>query len=129
MTVSQLSSGISHYEDLRGKKVGAPKGTTISKFLEKENISYIEYDDFNQTLKDLENKRLDAVVGDAAVAQYYAQTKGKGKVIAAGDVFAKDSIAFAFNENSPYFETINQELLKMQEDGFFRELQEKYFGK
>jgi len=129
LTVSQLSSSISSYKDLYGKKIGAPKGTTISQFLDKNNIPYIEYDDFNQTLTELKNKRLDAVVGDAAVSQYYVKTQGNGALITAGDVFAKDNIAFAFSEDSAYFETINSELITMQEDGRFQELQEKYFGR
>jgi polar amino acid transport system substrate-binding protein len=128
LTVAELNNGISHYEDLKGKKVGAPKGTTISDFLDKHNIGYIEYDDFSQTLKDLESKKLDAIVGDAAVSRYYAQNDGKNKVAVAGDVFAKSSIAFVFKENSLNFEKINQTLIIMQEDGSFDHIAEKYFG-
>ncbi|MGH1487638.1 MAG: transporter substrate-binding domain-containing protein [Cellvibrionaceae bacterium] len=128
LTVAELSSSISHYDDLRGKKIGAPKGTTISEFLDKQNIHYTEYSDFSETLVDLENKKLDAIVGDAAVSRYYAQTEGQGKVATAGEVFAKSNIAFAFSEESPYFEAINRALINMQEDGSFAEIQQKYFG-
>lgn len=128
LTVAQLDTGISHYNDLRGKRVGAAKGTTISEFLDKQNIAYIEYDDFSQSLADLEAKKLDAIVGDAAVSRYYAQSQGKGKVVAAGEVFAKSNIAFAFREDSPHFETINKALITLQEDGEFDVIQEKYFG-
>jgi len=129
LTVSQLSSDISSYKDLYGKKVGAPKGTTMSQFLEKNNIAYIEYNDFTESLVDLKNEKIDAVVGDAAVSQYYVKNESNGSLATAGDVFAKDNIAFAFTEDSPYFESINSELIKMQEDGKFGELQEKYFGR
>ncbi len=128
LTVAELSSGINHYNDLRGKKVGAPKGTTISDFLDKENIRYIEYDDFSQSLEDLEQKKLDAIVGDAAVSRYYAQNQGQGKVAIAGGVFSKSNIAFAFSEDSPFFEPINTALITMQEDGSFNQLKQKYFG-
>ncbi len=128
LTVAELSGGINHYNDLRGKKVGAPKGTTISDFLDKENIRYIEYDDFSQSLADLEQKKLDAIVGDAAVSRYYAQNQGQGKVTIAGDVFSKSNIAFAFSEDSPFFEPINAALITMQEDGSFDQLKQKYFG-
>ena len=128
LTVSQLSSGITSYQDLHGKKVGAPKGTTISQFLDKNSIPYIAYDDFNLSLADLKAKKIDAVVGDAAVSQYYVQNESNGTLVTAGEVFAKDNIAFAFTEDSPFFEAINSELIKMQEDGSFSVLQEKYFG-
>jgi polar amino acid transport system substrate-binding protein len=129
LTVAELNTGISHYEDLRGKKIGAPKGTTISEFLDKQNINYVEYDDFSETLADLENKKLDAIVGDAAVSRFYAQTDGRNKVAIAGEVFSTSNIAFVFNENSPHFELINGSLITMQEDGSFAEIAEKYFGK
>ena len=129
LTVSQLNSGISSYQDLYGRKVGAPKGTTISQFLEKENIPYIEYDDFNQTLADLKTQKLDAVVGDAAVSQFYVQNQANSTLVISGEVFAKDNIALAFAEESPYFERVNGELIKMQEDGRFQRLQTEYFGR
>ena len=128
LTVAELSNGINSYEDLRGKTVGAPKGTTISEFLDRQQIPYRQYDDFSQTLTDLEAGKLEAIVGDAAVARYYAQTQGKGTVAIAGEVFATSNIAFAFPENSPHFEIINQALIAMQEDGSFGELQQRYFG-
>lgn len=128
LTVAELSNGISGYEDLRGKKVGASKGTTISEFLEKQNINYIEYSDFLDSLEALENGKVDAIVGDAAVSRYYSQNAGQGKVRIAGEVFAKSNIAFAFPENSPYFESINTTLINMQEDGSFDRIKQKYFG-
>jgi polar amino acid transport system substrate-binding protein len=128
LTIAELSNSINSYEDLKGKKIGAPKGTTISEFLDKHNINYTEYNDFSEVLIALENKRIDAAIGDAAVSRYYAQTRGQGKVSIAGEVFAKSNIAFAFPEDSPYFETINTTLIAMQEDGSFAKIKNKYFG-
>jgi len=128
LTVAELSTGISSYEDLRGKKIGAAKGTTISEFLDKHNINYVEHSDFSESLKELEKGKVDAIVGDAAVSRYYASNLGKGKVSIAGDIFAKSNIAFVFSENSPYFELINTTLINMQEDGSFDNLRDQYFG-
>lgn len=128
LTVSQLSTGISSYKDLYGKKVGAPKGTTMSRFLDNHDITYVEYDDFSQTLVDLKKNKIEAVVGDAAVSQYYIQTNHDNALVIAGDVFAKDNISFAFTENSPHFESINSALIKMKEDGRFESIRKKYFG-
>jgi len=128
LTISELQTGIESYEDLRGKKVGAPKGTTISNFLDKQNISYIQYDDFTEVLADLEDKKLDAGVGGAAVSQYYAATEGAGKIITAGPVFAPDDIGFAFPEDSRYYEQMNTLLIEAKEDGTYEALRVKYFG-
>lgn len=128
LTVAELNTGINSYEDLRGKRIGAAKGTTISEFLDQKNIGYIEYEDFLQSLDALEQGRVDAIIGDAAVSRYYAQNQGKGKVAIAGEIFAKSNIAFAFPEDSPYYEIINTSLINMQEDGSFSRLRSRYFG-
>jgi len=129
LTISELQTGIESYEDLRGKKVGASQGTTISDFLDKQNISYIPYEDFTDVLTDLENGSLEAGVGGAAVSQYYAATEGAGKLVTAGPVFAPDNIGFAFPEESQYFEELNQLLIQAKEDGTYQQLRVKYFGK
>ncbi|MGB0844118.1 MAG: transporter substrate-binding domain-containing protein [Alphaproteobacteria bacterium] len=128
LTVAQLSSSISSYEDLRGKKVGAAKGTTISAFLDRHHVAYTPYDDFADVLKDLENGKLEAAVGSAAVSQHYASNKGKGLISTAGEVFARDQLALAFPENSPYFEKINGGLIGLKQDGTFDRLRRQYFG-
>lgn len=128
LTVAELSNGISSYKDLRGKVIGAPKGTTISEFLDRQNINYVEHIDFTESLRELEKGNVEAIIGDAAVSRYYAKTAGQGKVAIAGGIFAKSNIAFVFPENSPYFESINTTLINMQEDGSFDQLRQKYFG-
>lgn len=128
LTISELQTGIESYEDLRGKKVGAPTGTTISDFLDKQNISYVEYDDFSQVINDLEGGGLDAAVGGAAVSQYYAANEGAGKLVTAGEVFAPDNIGLALPEDSQYFEELNTLLIETKEDGTYERLLEKYFG-
>jgi len=129
LTVAELSSSINSYDDLRGKKVGAAKGTTIAAFLDDQRISYREYEDFSEVLKALETEKIDAAVGGAAVSQFYASVTGKGKVQLAGGVFAPDQLAFAFPENSPYFEKINGGLIGLKQDGTYQKLRQKYFGR
>ncbi len=128
LTISELQTGIESYEDLRGKKVGAPTGTTISKFLDEKKIPYVEYGDFTEVLRDLEDRKIDAAVGGAAVSQYYVTTKGAGKVVTAGPVFAPDNIGSAFPEDSKYFEQLNTLLIEAKENGTYEQLRLKYFG-
>ena len=129
LTVSELTSGVNSYRDLFGTKVGIARGTTTSKFAEAVGLPYIEFDDYLQAVAALEAGQLDATIGGAATAQYYANHKGAGKIIAAGDVFAPDKIGIALPENSTYYEDINRTLLEIKEDGTYARLQQKYFGK
>ncbi len=129
LTVSELTSGINSYKDLFGKKVGLARATTISRFADSVGLPYVEYDDYLQAVAALEAGELDAIIGGAATAQYYARNAGAGKIIAVGDVFAPDKIGMAMPENSPLYEGINQTLLEIKEDGTYAKLRKKYFGR
>lgn len=128
LTLSELSGDIESYKDLNKFKVGAPEGTTISEFLDNEDINYIPFDDFNKALKALENKELEAVVGDAAVVERYVKNRNDDTLKIVGPLFAKDDIGIAFPENSSYFEDINSALIKMKRDGRYEKLVKKYFS-
>lgn len=128
LTVAELSSDIQSVRDLHGKRVGAPVGTTIATFLDENQVAYTPYDDFTDVLAAVSDGELDAAVGDAPVVQQYAATVGNGHVRVVGDVFAPDSIALAFPEDSPYLETFNQTLLAMKHDGSYERLRVQYFG-
>ena len=128
LTVSELTSGIKSYKDLFGKKVGIARATTTSKFADQAGLPYIEFDDYLQAVSALEAGELDAAIGSAATAQYYANHRGAGKIIAAGEVFAPDKIAMALPENSPLYEDVNRTLIEIKEDGTYAKLKQKYFG-
>ncbi len=128
LTVAQLQSGIQTIDDLRGKNVGAPKGTTISAFLDKHAVAYTEYDDFSQVLDDVAAQTLDAGVGDAAVVRFHAANEGANDIALAGEVFAPDLLALAFPEDSKYQEVFNKGLARLREDGTLAQLEQKYFG-
>ena len=128
LTVSELTSGISSYRDLFGKKVGIARATTTSKFADGAGLPYVEFDDYLQAVAALEAGSLDATIGGAATAQYYANHQGAGKIVAAGDVFAPDKIGIALPENSALYEDINRTLLEIKEDGTYDKIRKKYFG-
>ena len=80
-------------------------------------------------LEDLKMGVLDAAIGDAAVSRYYVTNTGGKYVTTAGGVFAPDNIAFAFPEDSVYFEPMNQTLIEFQQNGTYEKIRVKYFGK
>ena len=129
LTVSELKSGISSYQDLAGKKVGVTAGSTAEEFLRKNNITTIPYQDITDLWQDLEAHRLDAIVHDSPIVSYYSKHKGRGKIKLAGEVFKPENYAIIFPENSPLIEPINRTLLELKEDGTYQALLQKYFGK
>ncbi len=129
LTVDKLTSDINSYQDLIGKKVGVGANSSMAKFLDNKNIAYIEYADFNASLKALERGEIDATIGDAPIAKYYVSNAGKGKVQLAGADFKPDKFAIALPTGTDLLEKINVAILEMREDGTYEEIQEKWFGR
>ena len=57
-----------------------------------------------------------------------ADQKGKGKVKVVGLIFQEQSYGIALQFNSPYREKINVALLKLVENGIYKEIHDKWFG-
>jgi polar amino acid transport system substrate-binding protein len=131
LTVSELSSGIDDISDLAGKRVGALEGPTVRNYLIKFGITPKEYKFKERLYEDLQNDKLDAIVGDAPILQYYAQHEGSCNTLIAGEVFKPEKYAAIFPQTPSgkiLKERFDRALIKLQEDGIYQELYKKYFG-
>ncbi|MEZ5726944.1 MAG: transporter substrate-binding domain-containing protein [Burkholderiaceae bacterium] len=128
LTVGELSDSIRDWRDLGGKRVGIATGTTMERFAQANGLAYQPFADFSEALRSLEARKLDAVIGDAAVAAYYAKTQGRGRVKLSGPLFAPDKIGIAVAQGSPLREAIDRALLRIVEDGTYAQIREKYFA-
>ncbi len=128
LTVGELSSSISGWQDLGKRKVGVPKGTTMEAFAIKHGLNAVTFDDFQQALQALQKNRVFAILADAPVAEYYASQVSGGEVVTVGATFAPDKIGIALQQNSPLREAVNRALLQIIEDGRYNEIRRRYFG-
>jgi polar amino acid transport system substrate-binding protein len=128
MTVSELKSGISDVQDLYGKRVGTTGGSTAAQFLQARGVKATEFDDINALFDALKGRQLDAVVHDAPVLAYYANTDGRGSVQLAGRIFQPQKYGIALPEGSPLTEPINRALLQIRENGSYENIYTKWFG-
>ena len=128
LTVDQLTGDINSWQDLIGKKVGVGANSAMSRFLDVKNIPWRPYRDFREALAAVEKGEIDATIGDAPVAQYYASHEGLGKVRLAGPLFHPDKFGIALPTGSGLREKINTTLLELREDGTYERLQQKWFG-
>lgn len=127
-TVSQLGAGVQSYNDLKGKTIGLPAGTTMERFAVERGVPFVSYPDFAATLEALKTGDIDATIGDAPVVRYFALNDGVGVASVAGPVFAPDKIGFAMPSNSPVRDPVNQALLRLIESGAYARLKQRYFG-
>jgi polar amino acid transport system substrate-binding protein len=128
LTVSELKTSIASYKDLKGKRVGISAGPTARNFLAKQGVAVEkEYENLATLLNDLETGKLDAVVQDAPILQYYASHDGAGKVVLAGEVFKPEKYGILFPQGSALKEKVDQILIRLYEDGTYATLLKKYF--
>lgn len=121
---------VKNVEDLKDKVIGVQIGTTSAEAAKKiENVKQVkEYDTVAQALMDLQNKRIDAVVIDKPVCEYYlSQEGGSYKKIDAN--IQKEPTALAFRkEDDKLKDEVNKILEDLKNDGTLSELSKKWFG-
>lgn len=127
-TVQQLQSNISGVQDLPGKRIATVANTTAAQYLDGERLIYVPVQSIEEAYQLLQDNRVDAVVYDAPVLQYYANTEGKGRVSVVGSLFERQDYGIALPTNSPNREQIDRALLAIFEDGFYDDLYRKWFG-
>lgn len=128
LTIAEIQSSVGSINDLYGKSVGTTSGSTASDYLDGRDIRHRGYDGLETLLAAFEDDTLDAVVFDAPVLAYYANTKGRGKARIVGAVFLRENYGIVLPPNSPLAEPINQSLLRLREDGTYDALYRKWFG-
>jgi ABC-type proline/glycine betaine transport system substrate-binding protein/ABC-type amino acid transport substrate-binding protein len=128
VTVQELQGAIAGPQDLYGKKIATVEKSPAADYLAAQGLSTIKLEDIEKACNYLESGKVDAVVYDAPVLQHYAVEKGKGKVKVIGLVFQEQSYGIALQVGSPLREQINIALLRLVEDGVYKEIHDKWFG-
>ena len=129
LTLYNLRANIQGPEDLAGKQVGVIKGTTSAAYMREKPSILFKFENAAQMYKALLVEAVDAVVYDAPVLRYYANTIGKGKVEVVGKLFDRQYYGIAVRQGSPLREEINRDLLALEESGEYAAIMEKWFGK
>jgi len=128
LTVQQLKSTIQGVDDLIGKKVATVYASTTAEYLDHDHITVDEVKQPNQAYEELIEGKVDAVVLDSPMLLYYAAHEGKGKVEVVGPVFQKENYGILMPFNSKYRKPIDISLLKLQKNGTYKKLYDKWFS-
>ena len=130
LTTQQLAYKINGPQDLHNTNVGALHGSTSSRYLDKIEVRYEEYESVESMLVDLENEKIDAIVEDNPVLQYLIK-KGQmenrfSEIVILPAVFEKQNYGMILPENHKLRESLNQTLLEARRDPKWQALQDKY---
>src|SRR5688572_543576 len=130
MTVETLNSDIQSVNDLKEHKwpVATVAGSTAQTFLERQGLSVQGFPDVDAACAALANNKVKAVVYDAPMLLYYAKNNPDKKLGVVGELFEKQSYGIGVPQGSPYRKEITRAILALREQGFFEELENKYFG-
>ena len=134
--VKKGRTDIKDEQSLAGKAIGTQSASTAEEYLDKtefykKDVKEVKkYADFVSAFMDLENGRIDAVIGDEIVGRYYmskhpdsieAVDVAIGPVSTFGIAFAKD--------NQQLRDEVQKVLDEMKADGTMAKISEKWFGK
>lgn len=114
-------------EELKGKKVGVQIGTIQEEFAKELGATPQLYNSWTGALMDLQNNKIDAVIiADVTGEEYLKSMNGLKKVDAVIDTQPGASIALRKGETK-LAEQINQAILKLDNDGTYLQILQKYF--
>ena len=133
--VKKGATGITDEQSLAGKAVGTQSASTAEEYIDgsdffKTKVKEVKkYSDFVSAFMDLENGRIDAVIGDEIVGRYY-MSKHPDSIdavdVAVGPV-SQFGIAFA-KDNQKLRDDVQKVLDEMVKDGTVAKISEKWFG-
>jgi len=124
-------SGIRCSKDIsESHTIGVTTGTTFEQDARKLGARVKLYEDDNQTLLELLNGRLDAVITDRVVGLNAIQKIDKGdKIILVGNLLRTEDCAIAFRQNNTKLRTrIDSILVKMHADSTLTRISQKWFN-
>ena len=114
-------------EELKGKKVGVQIGTIQEEFAKELGATPQLYNSWTGALMDLQNNKIDAVIiVDVTGEEYLKSMSGLKKVDVVIDTQPGASIALRKGETK-LAEQINQAILKLDNDGTYFQILQKYF--
>src|SRR5208283_4816714 len=128
LTVEQIRGAIEGPGDLPGKQVGTVTNTLAVDYLRERKAQVHEFPTVDQMFQALLDKKVDAVVTGAPVLLYYAAHDGKGRVKVVGPEFNRAPVAIMVQLDSPLRRQIDVAMMKLRENGTYKQLYDKWFG-
>ncbi len=127
-TLRDLRGSIQGIADLPGKKIATVGGTTAASYLTNNGYDFTPVKNIEEAYDLLRVDKVQAIIYDAPVLLYYANTVGRGYFEVVGSVFNPEQYGLALPTDSQLREDINRVILETQKDGTYQSLFAKWFG-
>lgn len=125
------AAGVTELADLRGGSVGAQIATTGSRLIaETDGLRLRSYDDLGLAVEDLANGRLDGIVADVAIVEFFVLSNDRygSRLQVVGDPYAIEPYAFAIRMDRPDLrDRVDRGLASVRADGTLERIQAFWF--
>jgi len=128
MTTLSLTNQINSVADLPGRVVGVQPGSVSEDYARQAGLNTRPFEHIDEAVEALVSGRIDAIIGDAPVLEYYAHTNPQQPVTVVGPIFAPDKYAFGLARQSKLTRPLTVELIGAHESGAIEDIRTRYFG-
>jgi ABC-type amino acid transport substrate-binding protein len=128
MTAISIENQIDDASELGGRVVGVFSGSIAEDYARSENLRMLAFPGIDAAASALHAERVDAVIADAPVLEYYVHSHPESGFDVIGAIFDPEKYGFAFPPGSPLLRPITIDLLAAHEDGSLEALRNSYFG-
>lgn len=119
-------------EDLEGKTIAGSKGDYIFEYIDKEfeNVTGIETADLQEAIKLLTDDRIDAVLGDESVMNYFiTKAQLKNEYIILDDyLYEREAVLAVHKDNSKLLNILNKAISNLKKKKTMELIYQKWFG-
>lgn len=128
MAVTAVTDQIAGVDDLRQRTVGVQAGSTSEFYADAIGLATRPYDNLDQALAALDAKKVDAIMADNGVLEYYVHELAQPGLQVVGPMFKPEKYGFATPRNSALTDLVSLDLLSASEDGTIDDLKMRYIG-
>ena len=128
MTTLSLTSQINSAADLAGHIVGVQPGSIAEEYAQEAGLDTRTFDKLEEATQALAAGKIDAIIDDAPVLEYYTHINPGLPFAVVGPIFEPDKYAFGLPPESDLTRPLSIELIGAHESGLIEEIRAKYFG-
>lgn len=122
----QALNPVESIQDLHKYRIGTKGNTATTEFLRSRGIDYSDFETLEEAIAEMLAGRVDVVLHDTVAIQY--QVHKHSELIQTGPTFNAHHLAFALPEGSTLMENLNVALLKIQENGRYQTILNRWFS-
>ncbi len=128
MTTVSLQNQINDRSDLSGRIVGVLAGSSAETYARALALDIRLFPGMDEAVAALIDDRIDAILGDAPVLEYYDNNHLDLPLTEVGSILKPEKYGFALPPGSPLTRPLTVQLLELHESGALETVRARYFG-